>query len=70
MPQSRMFKLLGIGPEEAEARFGFFLEALRYPRPARSGANGLRPAHPRPHPRSPPARDTYETRVFLKKLAR
>ena len=35
--QSRMFKLLGIGPEEAEARFGFFLEALRYGAPPHGG---------------------------------
>jgi aspartyl-tRNA synthetase len=35
--QSRLFKLLGIGPEEAEARFGFFLEALRYGAPPHGG---------------------------------
>jgi aspartyl-tRNA synthetase len=35
--QSRMFKLLGIGAEEAEARFGFFLEALRYGAPPHGG---------------------------------
>jgi aspartyl-tRNA synthetase len=35
--QSRMFQLLGIGPEEAEARFGFFLEALRYGAPPHGG---------------------------------
>jgi aspartyl-tRNA synthetase len=35
--QSRMFKLLGIGPEEAQARFGFFLEALRYGAPPHGG---------------------------------
>ncbi|HEY0511500.1 MAG TPA: aspartate--tRNA ligase [Thermoanaerobaculia bacterium] len=35
--QSRMFKLLGIGPEEAAARFGFFLEALRYGAPPHGG---------------------------------
>jgi aspartyl-tRNA synthetase len=35
--QSRMFKLLGIGPEEAESRFGFFLEALRYGAPPHGG---------------------------------
>jgi aspartyl-tRNA synthetase len=35
--QSCMFKLLGIGPEEAEARFGFFLEALRYGAPPHGG---------------------------------
>ena len=35
--QSRMFEILGIGPEEAEARFGFFLEALRYGAPPHGG---------------------------------
>jgi aspartyl-tRNA synthetase len=35
--QSRMFELLGIGPEEAETRFGFFLEALRYGAPPHGG---------------------------------
>jgi aspartyl-tRNA synthetase len=35
--QSRMFNLLGIGAEEAEARFGFFLEALRYGAPPHGG---------------------------------
>jgi aspartyl-tRNA synthetase len=35
--QSRVFQLLGIGPEEAEARFGFFLEALRYGAPPHGG---------------------------------
>jgi aspartyl-tRNA synthetase len=35
--QSRRFKLLGIGAEEAEARFGFFLEALRYGAPPHGG---------------------------------
>jgi aspartyl-tRNA synthetase len=35
--QSRMFNLLGIGPEEAESRFGFFLEALRYGAPPHGG---------------------------------
>ena len=35
--QSRIFELLGIGPEEAEARFGFFLEALRYGAPPHGG---------------------------------
>jgi aspartyl-tRNA synthetase len=35
--QGRMFKLLGIGAEEAQARFGFFLEALRYGAPPHGG---------------------------------
>jgi aspartyl-tRNA synthetase len=35
--QSRVFQLLGIGPEEAQARFGFFLEALRYGAPPHGG---------------------------------
>ncbi|HKV13253.1 MAG TPA: aspartate--tRNA ligase [Thermoanaerobaculia bacterium] len=35
--QSRMFEILGIGPEEAQARFGFFLEALRYGAPPHGG---------------------------------
>jgi aspartyl-tRNA synthetase len=40
--QRRVFDLLGIGPEEAESRFGFFLEALRYGAPPHGGiAMGL-----------------------------
>jgi aspartyl-tRNA synthetase len=35
--QSRVFRVLGIGPEEAQARFGFFLEALRYGAPPHGG---------------------------------
>jgi aspartyl-tRNA synthetase len=35
--QSRMFNLLGISEAEAEARFGFFLEALRYGAPPHGG---------------------------------
>jgi aspartyl-tRNA synthetase len=35
--QSRMFRVLGISAEEAEARFGFFLEALRYGAPPHGG---------------------------------
>ncbi len=35
--QGRIFELLGIGAEEAEARFGFFLEALQYGAPPHGG---------------------------------
>src|SRR5947208_14475661 len=35
--QSQVFRLLGIGAEEAQARFGFFLEALRYGAPPHGG---------------------------------
>ena len=35
--QSRMFELLGISPEEAERRFGFLLDALRYGAPPHGG---------------------------------
>ncbi|MDQ6746877.1 MAG: aspartate--tRNA ligase [Candidatus Dormibacteraeota bacterium] len=35
--QSRVFSALGISPEEAEARFGFFLEALQYGTPPHGG---------------------------------
>ncbi len=35
--QERVFELLGIGPEEAGARFGFFLDALRYGAPPHGG---------------------------------
>jgi aspartyl-tRNA synthetase len=40
--QQRVFDLLGIGLEEAQARFGFFLDALRYGAPPHGGiAMGL-----------------------------
>jgi len=35
--QARIFTLLGIEPEEAQRRFGFFLEALRYGTPPHAG---------------------------------
>ena len=35
--QERVFELLGIGPEEATARFGFLLDALRYGAPPHGG---------------------------------
>jgi aspartyl-tRNA synthetase len=35
--QERVFDLLGIGPEEAQARFGFLLDALRYGAPPHGG---------------------------------
>jgi len=35
--QSRMFSLLGIGPEEAKSKFGFMLEAFRYGAPPHGG---------------------------------
>jgi aspartyl-tRNA synthetase len=35
--QERVFELLGITPEEAQARFGFLLDALRYGAPPHGG---------------------------------
>jgi aspartyl-tRNA synthetase len=35
--QQRIFSLLGIGPEQASARFGFLLDAFRYGAPPHAG---------------------------------
>ncbi len=35
--QSRIFELLGITPEEAQAKFGFLLDAFRYGAPPHAG---------------------------------
>ncbi len=35
--QQRIFEIIGIGPEEAQARFGFLLDALKYGAPPHGG---------------------------------
>ena len=35
--QQRIFELIGIGPDEAQARFGFLLEAFKYGAPPHGG---------------------------------
>jgi aspartyl-tRNA synthetase len=35
--QKKIFQALGLGPEEAEAKFGFFLKALEYGTPPHGG---------------------------------
>ena len=33
----KMFRILGISPQEADQKFGFFLEALKYGAPPHAG---------------------------------
>ena len=55
--QEKMFKALGIGPEEAQNKFGFLLDAFRYGGPAprrdrfRPGQAGHAPGRTGDHPR-------------------
>jgi len=44
--QSTVFELLGIAPEEAQKKFGFLLDALKFGAPPQRG-HCLRPRSPR-----------------------